>query len=452
MVWRAKSSHVEIATHPAAHRGGRSRKLRLRVCCLIALGFIALLGFLAIVLRGSGGSAFKSSKRLPLAPLMGSPTSSQQQNSSSARDNNSIDALSHIPLPAHRRVLQWNFSVYLPVSDAAKRGFQLYNQRIQKRLSKNPDLHQTWGERSTVATSLMHLGETYGGVDAARGRTANNEGDLYGSLPAAKVQDAGGHLRDTACRGIPPPSGMALPLNPRQQTFVCGCLSEVPECEFFLHVGNASVALVKCCVEHFKLKTTLRNLLLSISSIRKEAGDARGLKVFLDSGTLLSSIRDGGSTLLPWETDIDLGVVGADPTILKSITVAEAATASSPTHLRASRHHFVESCSTDTSTGRCRDAHYVYFVTTKSEAKNDTSRVEIWPFHAQDGVLHHPTRAWLSIASTVVLPLGRCSLWGMRLWCPANSVAYLDHEYGGRHGWAVPRTIHWGERNVEPWR
>ncbi|CUG94383.1 transmembrane protein, putative [Bodo saltans] len=338
--------------------------------------------------------------------------------------------------------LVWNHTVYLPVSAAARKGFQAYDTRLRKRLAKKPWLHRIWGCQSPVVASFLdNASLTASDADVVTPR-------LYLSMPPFQERDAGHIHKLLLCsdRSTEPPQ---MTLVAEQRALICECLLETPECEFFLHVGSASVAFVKCCVEHFKLKLTLRNLAL-VATVHGEESKKKhhqSLQLFLDSGSLLSAVRDGGSTLLPWETDIDLGVVSGDP-----MHVAPLMKSPTSHQLRSSRPHYVEPCVTDPGTGICKDAHYVYFVSSKSESKNDTSRVEVWPFLPKGGSLHHPTRPWLTVASDVVLPLRRCSLWAIPLWCPANSVAYLDHEYEGRQGWSVPRTIHWGERNVQTWR
>jgi hypothetical protein len=340
--------------------------------------------------------------------------------------------------------LLWNHSVYLPVSHAAREGFQAYDARLRKRLRKSPWLHRVWGCQSRVAAMLL------GDVPLPQSSDPN-QNQLYNSMPPPVQRSDVGLLRDRLfCArndsGQSPRPHLDVG-DSTQRAFGCGCLLETPECEFFLHVGNATVAFVKCCVEHFKLKLTLRNVAIAVQQ-HNDSKTQHGVQLFLDSGSLLSSVRDGGSTLLPWETDIDLGVVSGDPNFIASLLVRTPAAH----QLRTSRPHYVETCAVDHATGICKDAHYVYFVLSKLDAKNDTSRVEIWPLHPNNGQLHHPTRPWLTVQSTVVLPLRRCTLWSIPLWCPANSEAYLDHEYGGRKGWIVPRTIHWGERNVQSWR
>ena len=126
-------------------------------------------------------------------------------------------------------------SLYLPISKAAKEGFQRYEA---KQKAREPALLASWGE--------------------AR-------------FPLAK------------------------------------CLDFVPECEFFQEAG-LPLLLRKCCAEHTKLRESFEYTM--------DAADALGVPLFLDSGTLLSAERDGGHTLVPWETDIDLGIVGVEPDLV----------------------------------------------------------------------------------------------------------------------------------------
>jgi hypothetical protein len=88
------------------------------------------------------------------------------------------------------------------------------------------------------------------------------------------------------------------------------CAALVPECLCFIHnMHRTRLALLaaKCCVEHLELRITLQYV-----SERATAGGNASL--FLMFGSLLSSARDGpNGGLVPWETDIDLGIVGAHP-------------------------------------------------------------------------------------------------------------------------------------------
>lgn len=237
----------------------------------------------------------------------------------------------------------------------------------------------------------------------------------------------------------------------------------------------------------------------------RSTGGEKEVQLFADSGTLLSLMRDG-PTLVPWETDIDLGLVGSHPSALDRIfgrskeddgegnerdekaavgvttqhlssETANETGGSSSSSLPLNRRSFwFERCDTKGSSDRCRDAHYVYYASTAQEAKRDTSRVEIWPFHEDQGaaMLRHPTRSWLDMPFAVVTPLQSfttvasvaqtnnnktkkksslprpCALWGIPLYCPNQPVRYLDLEYP-EQDWRRPRTIHWGERNVMPW-
>jgi hypothetical protein len=227
------------------------------------------------------------------------------------------------------------------------------------------------------------------------------------------------------------------------------CRSFVPECQFF-EAADLPLLFRKCCAEHTKLREAFEYTM--------DAADALGIALFLDSGTLLSAARDGGHTLVPWETDIDLGVVGVEPEIVSKPFAEFRQMAARLRQQEASRRHWsrrhlFEKCLTKVSknasrNGRCRDAHYVYYAETAEEAAADTSRVEIWPFWPEPGLLVHPTRKKLSVAPELVLPMSRCWLYGRQCWCPGNTSGYLDHEYGADGSWRRPRTIHWGQNNV----
>ena len=272
------------------------------------------------------------------------------------------------------------------------------------------------------------------------------------------------------------------------------CLRETPECEFFLNI-SCPVTFRKCCAEHFRLKTTLFYVL--------DVAEKHHLQLFLDSGTLLSSWRDGGDTLVPWETDIDLGIVGnvagqvADPmtredkVARRRLSLQAAAQVSQDNGGVQSLLHFFQPCSTTEGQQRahvramkkdvtnvanaaseaeggggggetavlehCNDAHYVYFQPNASLAKVDTCRVEIWPFGNTigDAFLLHPTRSHLNVPAEVVLPLsshgGRCRMWGRACMCPRDPERYLDQWYPD-HNWRFPQTIHWNENNAPAWR
>eukprot|EP00759_Apiculatamorpha_spiralis_P012123 PhF_6_TR19205/c0_g1_i1/m.28237/K19873/FKRP; fukutin-related protein len=209
------------------------------------------------------------------------------------------------------------------------------------------------------------------------------------------------------------------------------CLDEVPECEFWVEIG-AKIMYQKCCVEHMKMKAALFHAL--------DVLEGAGVEVFLDSGTLLSSIRDN-NTLVPWETDIDLGIVGVDPEIVAK-----------PMKQRKNVKHLYERCPVKVSknvsrNGMCRDAHKVYYQKNDDLRSIDTSAVEIWPFWPEPGVLVHPTRKKLAVSPDLVLPMKRnCYMWNRLCTCPGNARGYLDHEYGPT--WPRPKTIHWEKSNA----
>lgn len=255
------------------------------------------------------------------------------------------------------------------------------------------------------------------------------------------------------------------------------CFANTPECEFFRAVDPAQpfeLLLDKCCEEHRKLKAALTRTF--------DVAQKAGLQLFLDSGTLLASLRDGGDTLVPWETDIDLGIVGAWPNKVDgafAIFNAPAVDASN------NRHHFLfETCKRKVSAnksrdGSCSDAFYVYYASNAAEAARDTSRVEIWPFREDGAALVHPTRKKLTVSRELVVPLSstftltnahdhkadahppgslpvlnrqrqqECRIWGMPALCPAMAERYLDNEYG--RTWRWPKTIHWGSNNAPSW-
>jgi hypothetical protein len=262
-----------------------------------------------------------------------------------------------------------------------------------------------------------------------------------------------------------------------QRTDAESCLRETPECEFFLNI-SCPVTFRKCCAEHLRLKQTLFYVL--------DVAERHDLQLFLDSGTLLSAWRDGGDTLVPWETDIDLGVVGhvrglvAEPfeqdgrRAVQRLSVGSAARRLGAEHIREqSAAHWFEACSTvdAAAAGRrrskgnagesdkyCSDAHYVYFQPNATMAKIDTCRVEIWPFRQMSGdsaFLAHPTRMHLTVPTEVVVPLsshgGRCRVWGRECLCPQDPERYLSQWYP-ENDWRLPQTIHWQEHNAPAWK
>lgn len=358
----------------------------LVVLCLLVLLYAVLLSYARI-------HRFHTSYRLQLVGQRSQPawaiglTSWAAEANISHSNQRTIDETKSGIRRRSSRQLSWNRKVYLPLGSAAVKGFRTYNERLRKRLAKSPFLSGVWG----TETEFFRMR----------------------SVPGA---DADGAALNTT------------------NGFRQWCLDEVPECEFFLHC-NASIAFVKCCNEHYKMKSVLFQVLDALNEVPE-------LEVFLDSGTLLSFARDGGETLLPWETDIDLGVIGAEPRRVDRLFAA----------IRNRSQLHLEQCLVDGATRRCKDAHYVYFVHNKSASLVDSCRVEIWPFDVQGSTLVHPTRPWLNVDVALVRPLTNCSMWGRSCRCPSQVTSYLDFEYQGRDGWAKPRTIHWGERNVEPWR
>jgi hypothetical protein len=256
------------------------------------------------------------------------------------------------------------------------------------------------------------------------------------------------------------------------------CLDETPECEFFLNI-SCPVTFHKCCAEHMRLKQVLFYVL--------DVAERHHVQLFLDSGTLLSAWRDGGDTLVPWETDIDLGVVGsvaglvAEPFLgdaearRRRLSIEAAARRLDAAGVEGQQQHLFQPCSTVEALERsrrgkpaappsdgavaehCNDAHYVYYQPNASMAKVDTCRVEIWPYGNPMGeaYLLHATRPHLNVPTEVVLPLsahgGRCRIWGRQCLCPHDPERYLNQWYP-ENNWKLPQTIHWNENNAPAWR
>lgn len=87
------------------------------------------------------------------------------------------------------------------------------------------------------------------------------------------------------------------------------CRKRTPECLFFQAMDGCALLYRKCCAEHELLRRTLQWTMRLLDS------DAAPL--FLMFGTLLSAVRDNGTALIPWETDIDLGILGDNRTLLR---------------------------------------------------------------------------------------------------------------------------------------
>lgn len=380
-------------------------------------------------------------------------------------------------------------NLYLPLNSAAARGFQALEA---KQLQRDPAVKALWD-------GLPFLFR-----DATTATTGEQSKAIFFCATTSQTNETTRVTRPAT-------------------THVDWCQVEVPECEFWIH-AKAPTVYRKCCTEHYKLKRALFHTM--------DVLEAAGIELFLDSGTLLSSVRDGGASLLPWETDVDVAVVDPDPArVIRAFSARPRRVTSDrasmslhdPTHT-----FYFQPCATRESknqsrNGKCKDAHYVYWASTADEASVDTSRVEIWPFWPQpatednyfrfaretlmkhnkrhgdpyessddawgtrpgDRVLVHPTRRKLTIPARFVEPLlmfnsstanrqqqqpnrssaavgtrsrgaappgWSCQMWQRAFFCPRDSIAYLDHEYGLDGSWRTPKTIHWGDQNVLPWK
>lgn len=325
-------------------------------------------------------------------------------------------------------------------------------------------------------------------------------------------------------------------------TFWLACIRRVPECLFFMNPESGVAATKrrgrvlaylaeKCCIEHTQLQTTLRY----VASVAA----TQNLSIFFMFGSLLSIARDGwsavdnGGGLVPWETDIDLGIIGASPSMFADALLAHNG---APSIRRTFEESIIFTNSTDGNrfethvcktsgnakdskrVGTCSDVHSVQLVEQQPAGDASSSaKVELWPYrllkdmnistmHRRNArqlgkkhmnlsevyasffragtssdertsdVFETVRRSELVLPVDMVVPLKRsiditedggnfihrrsasgvrrvaCALWGIALTCPAQSVSFLDLEYHGRRGWAVPKTIHWGDNNARGWR
>ncbi|CUI14913.1 membrane-associated protein, putative, partial [Bodo saltans] len=194
------------------------------------------------------------------------------------------------------------------------------------------------------------------------------------------------------------------------------CATLVPECLFFIHNMHhtkLNLLAAKCCVEHLELQMTLQHV-----TERANTNHAN-LSLFLMFGSLLSAARDGpDGGLVPWETDIDLGVLGANPQdVLDAFSPSvENRESSSPsidwsnkdsTTLRTHWHppssttwwlntegnhsitFVVSACKTSGNAqdskrvGSCSDVHNVALLPQDSgTASSSTAKVEFWPYRS----------------------------------------------------------------------
>ena len=276
------------------------------------------------------------------------------------------------------------------------------------------------------------------------------------------------------------------------------CLIHVPECSFFVSADvsfsrdpGLVAAFERCCWQHLQLKATFFAVI--------EAATFLGLELFLDAGSLLAAVRDGGSGMIPWDSDVDLGFFAATPQ--EAVHVADAlenalrvidangsdsrSGASAPVEALPSqprRRHVVKCRSRNElkretgDDGACGEAHYVYAASKEEVAAGATVRVELWPYmysnhsshehsdlvetevfsnHVSDS-LHGPTPP-LTDSVTLLHPRvqAKCRLWGRAMRCPRNAWRYLDRIYGVG-GWKIPRvspgTVGFAGEGVETWK
>jgi hypothetical protein len=201
---------------------------------------------------------------------------------SDAANSNTAGDLSTAPLSSIFKV--WPAGRhYLPLADTAVAAFKYQQERLESRGGPYTSPEQFLVNRySNLVVPMQQLLRQY-----------DEHCNTEGSADASVLKTAESSL---------------LTAEPLQVAWLL-CAALVPECLCFIHnMHRTKLTLLaaKCCVEHLELRITLQYV-----SERATAGNA---SLFLMFGSLLSSARDGpDGGLVPWETDIDLGIVGAHP-------------------------------------------------------------------------------------------------------------------------------------------
>jgi len=80
------------------------------------------------------------------------------------------------------------------------------------------------------------------------------------------------------------------------------CTQQSARC-YYPYTSDKSITSYLCCKNH----------LIELLSYIVDVFDQNGIVYFLDYGTLLGCIRD--ESFIPWDTDIDIGVIDSDKLI-----------------------------------------------------------------------------------------------------------------------------------------
>jgi len=156
--------------------------------------------------------------------------------------------------------------------------------------------------------------------------------------------------------------------------------------------------------------------------------DREGVRWWLDYGSLLGHVRDGG--MIPWDSDIDIGILGED--LQKVLSLAG----------ELKRDHRFPTCYHPPGPALFRSGHWFHV----TRASRNPNGVDVFPWYEEEGELYRIRYAdcdkvkGRAFPVSRLLPLGRATWEGVAVSVPANPRWLAAHRYGAE--WRTPVDYH----------